>query len=317
MFIHSSMPALRVEGLTKSFRDTRAVDSITFEVSQGEIFSMLGSNGAGKTTTVNMLTTLIHPDAGRAWVEGVSLTEPDKIRPNVSVTGQFAALDEELTGRDNLEIIGALGHLGTSDMKDRADHLLQQFGLANAAGRSVRTYSGGMKRRLDIAVSLMARPRVLFLDEPTTGIDPENRLEVWDIVRDLADNGTTVFLTTQYLEEAEAIADRAVIMKEGRIIASGNVTDLKATLPEASVRVTTQTPQEAMVLAQKLTQPESSSLSLGEQEGLTVTVSGHNKVDLLRIVLLTAERESVHITDIEVRTASLEDVYLHAIGGQK
>ncbi|MCM3629126.1 ATP-binding cassette domain-containing protein [Paenibacillus glycanilyticus] len=226
--------AIEVRELRKSFKDTEVLKGTNFEVKQGEIFALLGSNGAGKTTIVKILTTLLKQDGGTATVNGFDiLSQPDKVRQAISLTGQFAAVDEILTGRENLIMIAKLRYL--KNPREVADDLLERFGLTDAADRKMSTYSGGMRRRLDIAMSLIGRPQIIFLDEPTTGLDPEARIEVWKIVKELADSGTTVFLTTQYLEEAEQLADRIAILHEGRIIASGTLPELKKMFPTAKV----------------------------------------------------------------------------------
>jgi len=225
---------IQVEGLQKSFKDLHVLRGVTFEVTPGSIFALLGSNGAGKTTVVRILSTLLKPDAGSVVVAGFDVAaQPLDVRGSISLTGQFAAVDEILTGRENLVLVGKLRHL--SDTGTLADDLLARFGLVDAGSRRVATYSGGMRRRLDIAMSLLGEPGVVFLDEPTTGLDPEGRLEVWKVIEDLADQGTTVLLTTQYLEEAEHLADRIAILHEGRIIANGTLAELKQLLPPAKV----------------------------------------------------------------------------------
>ena len=226
--------AIRVEGLEKSFKDLHVLRGVDFEVAPGSIFALLGSNGAGKTTVVRILSTLLKLDAGEVTVNGLNvLTQPLEVRGSISLTGQFAAVDDILTGHENLVLVGKLRHLNNPGAL--ADDLLAQFGLTDAGSRRVATYSGGMRRRLDIAMSLLGEPKVVFLDEPTTGLDPEGRLEVWKVIEDLADRGTTVLLTTQYLEEAEHLADRIAILHEGRIIANGTLAELKNLLPPAKV----------------------------------------------------------------------------------
>lgn len=226
--------AIEVKGLHKSFKGTDVLRGVNFEVQQGKIFALLGSNGAGKTTIVNILTTLLKQDSGTATVNGFDVgLKPEHVRQSISLTGQFAAVDEMLNGRENLIMIGRLRHLKNS--RQVADDLLHRFGLTDAANRRVSTYSGGMRRRLDIAMSLIGQPQVIFLDEPTTGLDPEARIEVWKIVKELAAGGTTVFLTTQYLDEAEQLADRIAILHQGRIIANGTLAELKDLFPPAKV----------------------------------------------------------------------------------
>ena len=226
--------AIQVKGLQKSYKKTHVLKGVDFEVAKGSIFALLGSNGAGKTTIVKILTTLLKQDSGTATVNGFDVAvKPDDVRQSISLTGQFAAVDEILTGRENVIMIARLRHLKTPHQI--ADDLLNQFGLTEAAGRRVSTYSGGMRRRLDIAMSLVGKPQLIFLDEPTTGLDPEARIEVWKTVKELANSGTTVFLTTQYLEEAEQLADRIAILHEGKIIANGTLADLKKLFPPTKV----------------------------------------------------------------------------------
>ncbi|WP_169008159.1 ABC transporter ATP-binding protein [Faecalispora jeddahensis] len=226
--------AIEVKGLQKSYKHLPVLKGVDFEVERGTIFALLGSNGAGKTTIVKILTTLLKPDGGTAVVNGFDVAaKPDDVRQSISLTGQFAAVDEILTGRENLIMIARLRHL--ENPRQVADDLLKSFGLTDAADRRVSTYSGGMRRRLDIAMSLIGKPQLIFLDEPTTGLDPEARIEVWKIVNELADGGTTVFLTTQYLEEAEQLADQIAILHEGRIIVSGTLEELKKLFPPAKV----------------------------------------------------------------------------------
>jgi ABC-2 type transport system ATP-binding protein len=226
--------AIQVKGLQKSYQKLHVLKGVDFEVKKGSIFALLGSNGAGKTTIVKILTTLLKQDSGTATVNDCDVaSKPDDVRQSISLTGQFAAVDEILTGRENLVMIARLRHL--NHPREVAEDLLKRFGLIEAADRRVSTYSGGMRRRLDIAMSLIGKPQVIFLDEPTTGLDPEARIEVWKIIKELADSGTTVFLTTQYLDEAEQLADRIAILHEGRIIANGTLAELKKLFPPAKV----------------------------------------------------------------------------------
>lgn len=225
---------ISTKGLRKSYKTTEVLKGVDFEVRCGEIFALLGSNGAGKTTAIRILATLLRPDGGTAFVSGFDVVRsPDKVRQSISLTGQFTAVDEMLTGRENVQMIARLRHL--DDPRAVVEGLLERFGLTDAAGRRAGTYSGGMKRRLDLAMSLVGKPSVIFLDEPTTGLDPEARLEVWEMVKGLAKGGTTVLLTTQYLDEAEKLADRIAILHEGRIIADGTLSELKKLFPPATV----------------------------------------------------------------------------------
>lgn len=226
--------AISVQGLKKSYKNMPVLIGVDFQVKTSSIFALLGSNGAGKTTIVKILTTLLKQDSGNATVNGFDVvSKADNVRQSISLTGQFTAVDEVLTGRENLIMMAKLRHL--IHPHQVADDLLKRFGLTDAANRKASTYSGGMRRRLDIAMSLVGKPQLIFLDEPTTGLDPEARIEVWKIVKELADSGTTVFLTTQYLEEAEQLADRIAILHEGKIIANGTLEELKKLFPPTKV----------------------------------------------------------------------------------
>jgi ABC-2 type transport system ATP-binding protein len=226
--------AIQVKELHKSFKTTEVLKGTSFEVKHGEVFALLGSNGAGKTTTIKIMATLLKPDSGSAVINGYDVMEkPDNVRQSISLTGQFAAVDEVLTGRENLIMIAKLRHL--DNPRGVADNSLERFGLIEAADRRVSTYSGGMRHKLDIAMSLIENAAIIFLDEPTTGLDPEARKEVWKMVKELAKNGTTVFLTTQYLDEAQQLADRIAILHEGKIIVEGTMSELKKLIPPAKV----------------------------------------------------------------------------------
>jgi ABC-2 type transport system ATP-binding protein len=230
----TTQPAIRVHGIEKSFKDLHVLRGVDFDVTSGSIFALLGSNGAGKTTLVRILSTLLKADAGTATVHGFDVAgEPVDVRESISLTGQFAAVDEVLTGRENLVLVAKLRHLNSPGAI--ADDLLARFSLTDAGNRRASTYSGGMRRRLDIAMSLIGNPPIIFLDEPTTGLDPQARIEVWQTVKELAKGGTTVLLTTQYLDEAEQLADRIAILHEGMIIQNGTLTELKQLLPPAKV----------------------------------------------------------------------------------
>ncbi|MFG1699616.1 ABC transporter ATP-binding protein [Nonomuraea sp. NPDC049309] len=227
-------PAISVRGLEKSYKNLHVLRGVDFEVARGSVFALLGSNGAGKTTTVRILSTLLKPDAGSAAVNGFDVvTQANDVRASISLTGQFAAVDEMLTGRENLVMVARLRHLKRPG--EVADDLLARFSLTDAGGRRVAAYSGGMRRRLDIAMSLIGDPPVIFLDEPTTGLDPQARIEVWRAVRELAGRGTTILLTTQYLDEAEQLADRIAILHQGRIIVNGTLDELRRLLPPTEV----------------------------------------------------------------------------------
>jgi ABC-2 type transport system ATP-binding protein len=252
-------PAIRVRGLEKSYGKLEVLRGVDFDVERGSIFALLGSNGAGKTTMVTILATLLRSDAGTAGVNGFDVaTQPSDVRESISLTGQFAAVDEILTGRENLVLVARLRHL--DEPGAIADDLLKRFSLTDAAKRRVSTYSGGMRRRLDIAMSLIGDPPVMFLDEPTTGLDPEARIEVWETVKGLAGRGTTVLLTTQHLEEAEQLADRIAILHRGRIIVNGTLAELKRLLPPAKVEYVEKQPSlEDVFFAVVGEDPETSS----------------------------------------------------------
>ncbi len=256
-------PAISVRGIEKAYKDLAVLKGVDFEVEKGSIFALLGSNGAGKTTMIRILSTLLTSDAGTAVVQGFDVaTEALKVRESISLTGQFAAVDEILTGHENLVLVAKLRHL--PNPRGIADELLAKFRLTDAGGRKVGTYSGGMRRRLDIAMSLVGHPEVIYLDEPTTGLDPEARIEVWDVVRGLADTGTTVLLTTQYLDEAEQLADRIGILHEGRIIANGTLAELKQLLPPAKVEYVEKQPTLEEIFLTLIGPPSTSS---GTQAG--------------------------------------------------
>ena len=251
----TTTPAIEIVGLTKSYADNAVLRGVDLSVPSGSIFALLGSNGAGKTTTVRILSTLLKADGGTASVNGHDVaTQPAEVRESISLTGQFAAVDEILTGRENLVLVAQLRRL--EDPGRIADGLLARFGLTDAAARRVGTYSGGMRRRLDIAMSLIGNPPVLSLDEPTTGLDPQSRNEVWNTIRVLAGQGTTVLLTTQYLEEAEHLADRIAILHEGRIIANGTLAELKQLLPPAKVEYVEKQPTLEEVFLAIVGQPQ-------------------------------------------------------------
>jgi len=263
------MPAIHVEGLEKSYKELHVLRGVDFDVARGSIFALLGSNGAGKTTIVNILSTLLRADEGAASVNGFDVaTHAASVRESISLTGQFAAVDEILSGRENLILIARLRHL--QEPGRVADDLLERFALTDAAARRVSTYSGGMRRRLDIAMSLIGNPRVIFLDEPTNGLDPQGRLEVWRAVKELASGGTTVLLTTQYLDEAEQLADRIAILHGGRIIVNGTLAELKALLPPAKVEYVEKQPTlEDVFLAIIGERDEGSTVGTG-----TITATG-------------------------------------------
>jgi ABC-2 type transport system ATP-binding protein len=306
--------AIVVEGLVKRFGGTTALAGVDLTVAEGTVLGLLGPNGAGKTTVVRILTTLLRPDSGRVEVAGVDvLRDPDAVRSSIGLTGQYAAVDEYLTGFENLEMVGRLYRLTRRDARARATELLERFDLADAAGRPAKTYSGGMRRRLDIAASLIARPRVLFLDEPTTGLDPRSRLGMWEFIADLAGSGTTILLTTQYLEEADRLADRMVVIDRGRVIARGTADELKAQVGGQRLELTLADAGELLVAAERLR-----PLALDEPHvdetarRLSLPVSGG--VDVLGEAIRRLEGTGVQVLDLALRRPDLDDVFLTLTG---
>ena len=260
----ATAPAIRVHGIEKSFKDLHVLRGVDLDVAAGSIFALLGSNGAGKTTLVRILSTLLKADAGTATVHGFDVgTQAGDVRESISLTGQFAAVDEILSGRENLVLVAKLRHL--PDPGAVADNLLARFSLTDAGGRRAATYSGGMRRRLDIAMSLIGNPPIIFLDEPTTGLDPQARIEVWQTVKELANNGTTVLLTTQYLDEAEQLADRIAILHKGTIIQNGTLAELKALLPPAKVEYVEKQPSLEDVFLTLVGEPDPAEPTTNEE----------------------------------------------------
>ena len=300
-----STSAIRIDGLTHRFGDVLALDDVSFDVKVGEVVGLLGPNGAGKTTTINVLSTLLIPDSGRAWVAGHDvLSAPRTVRGVISLTGQFAALDDMLTGRENLILFGRLRSLSKSEAAARADELLARFDLADAASKRAGTYSGGMRRRLDLAASLVVPAPVLFLDEPTTGLDPRSRAELWKIVRELRDDGLTIMLTTQYLEEADQLADRIVVIDHGRVVAEGTPAELKERSGGHACVV-------VPVELSRLDECAAALASFGEpavdREAGSVTVSDAGPEALSQIINLL---NGIELADISLRRPTLDEVFL-------
>jgi ABC-2 type transport system ATP-binding protein len=306
--------AISAEGLVKHFGDVKAVDGIDLTVPYGTVYGLLGPNGAGKTTTVRMLATLLRPTAGRATVGGIDLAkDPDAVRRQIGLTGQYAAVDEYLTGRENLDMIGRLYHLPGAYVKQRADELLERFALTDAADRPVKTYSGGMRRRLDLSASLVATPRILFLDEPTTGLDPRSRLQMWDVIADLVADGTTVLLTTQYLEEADQLAEQIVVIDKGRIIAEGTSDQLKTRVGGDRIEIVVQqgfSLEDAAAAIRAVADGEPTVDA--DTRLLRAPVSGGSTVLVEAVRALDAQ--GVKIDDLALRRPTLDDVFLTLTG---
>jgi ABC-2 type transport system ATP-binding protein len=305
-------PAILVEGLTKRFRSVVALDGIDFDVPPGTVFGLLGPNGAGKTTAVRVLTTILRPDGGRAEILGLDVVrEASAVRYRIGLAGQYAAIDPNLTGRENLRLIGRLSQLPGDRILPRAAELLERFELTDAADRPSRTYSGGMRRRLDVAAALMRRPPVLFLDEPTTGLDLRSRGELWEMVRELVAEGTTVLLTTQYLEEADRLADEIVVVDAGRVIARGTPTSLKSELGRTVVEIAL--PDEGRAIrAETVLDPVVSGRP--EREGTRVRVTSNDGARFLIEVLRALDAEDLDPGGLAVREPSLDDVFLSLTG---
>jgi ABC-2 type transport system ATP-binding protein len=305
-----SQPAIRAIGLRKSYGDTLALDGVDLEVAEGTIFALLGPNGAGKTTAVQILSSLIRPDGGEVRVAGHDLAqEPDAIRSAIGVTGQFSAVDNLLTGEENLQLMADLYHLDRREGRRRTADLLERFDLVEAAKKTPATYSGGMQRRLDLAMTLVGDPRLIFLDEPTTGLDPRSRRSMWQIVRDLVKNGVTIFLTTQYLEEADELADRIALLDHGKLVAEGTADELKRRIPGGHVRL-------QFTDADGL---EAAARTLGEvvrdDEALSLQVPSDGSVDALRALIDRLDEARIKVDGLSVHTPDLDDVFL-ALTGQ-
>jgi len=310
----SEKMALEATSLEKTFGGTKALDGVDLEVPRGSILGMLGPNGAGKTTTVRVLATLLRPDRGSARVAGHDVVaEAAQVRRYIGLTGQYAALDESLTGRANLVMIGRLGRLSVRAAKVRADELLSQFTLSDAADRGVKTYSGGMRRRLDLAASLVTRPQILFLDEPTTGLDLSSRMVTWDAVRALAGDGTTVLLTTQYLDEADNLADRIAVIDHGQVIADGTPAQLKAKVGGERVVLTVASADDlgaaAGILARHSTEPPRLDAAARVTEA-PVTAAARRMPEIVRDL----DAAGVLLDDLAIRHPSLDDVFLTLTG---
>ena len=309
----NSSSAVIVESLTKTFKGgVRALDGVSFEIPRGTVLGLLGPNGAGKTTTVRVLTTLLTPDSGSAHVAGVDVVaQPQAARRLIGLAGQYAAVDEALTGRENLLLVGSLNHLGRADRQRRARELLDRFDLMDAADRPLKTYSGGMRRRLDLAAALVARPPVLFLDEPTTGLDPRSRIDLWGVIAELVEDGTTLLLTTQYLEEADRLADRICVVDHGRVIAEGTASELKDRLGGTLVEVEFDSDDDALRAADVLADSGDGAL---HREASVIRVATSSGTATLTDVVRRLDAASIEFSGLQLRQPSLDDVFLSLTG---
>ncbi len=307
------MLAIEASGLRKAFGETRAVDGVDLAVPRGAVYGVLGPNGAGKTTTIRMLATLLRPDAGSAKVLGHDVvTDADAVRGLVSLTGQLASVDDELTGRENLVLLGRLLGYRTGQARERADELLEAFGLADAAGRLVKNYSGGMRRRLDLAASIVVTPELMFLDEPTTGLDPRSRNQVWDIIRALIGQGTTVLLCTQYLDEADQLAERIAVIDHGRVIAEGTPAQLKASVGSGALHVRLLDPDDRAEAAQVLARALDTEPYLEpDPAALSVTVTS---ADSASEAVAELARAGIGLASFSLAQPSLDEVFLALTG---
>ncbi|WP_031083550.1 daunorubicin resistance protein DrrA family ABC transporter ATP-binding protein [Streptomyces sp. NRRL WC-3549] len=306
--------AIYAEGLVKTFGDVRALDGVDLDVPEGTVLGLLGPNGAGKTTAVRVLTTLLRPDSGQAVVAGIDVLErPEEVRRSIGLSGQFAAVDEYLTGRENLRMVGQLYQMSGRDAKKRADQLLERFNLAGAADRTAKTYSGGMRRRLDLAAALVVSPPVMFMDEPTTGLDPRNRQQLWEVIQDLVAGGTTLLLTTQYLEEADHLAHDICVIDHGKVIARGTSDQLKARTGGERVEVVVHQSDQIEPARSVLATYGKGEITVSPHtRKLTVPVTGGAK--LLAEVIRDLDTRGVEIDDIGLRRPTLDDVFISLTG---
>lgn len=312
MIVASTM--IEVEGIEKSFKSTKALAGVSLKVERATVLGLLGPNGAGKTTLVRILSTLLKPDQGRATVAGYDVVrDAVALRSVIGLAGQYAAVDELLTGRENLELVGRLYHLGRSERRDRAQQVLERFSLTEAGDRPVKTYSGGMRRRLDLGASLVGRPLVLILDEPTTGLDPRTRLELWHFIEDLVRDGTTLLLTTQYLEEADRLAHRIAVIDGGRVIAEGSSDELKAQIGGAVLEVVVEDGGQ-LAAAVRLLEPMAEGHTRVDETRRLITVPSQGGAQLVVEAGQTLLSHGIDIDDIGMRRPSLDDVFLTLTG---
>ena len=305
-----SNSAIAASGLRKAYKDKIVLDGIDLDVAAGTVFSLLGPNGAGKTTTVNVLTTLIKADGGTARVAGHDVaTETKAVRAAIGVTGQFAAVDELLTGQENLQLMADLKRLGSAEAKRVVTDLLERFDLTESAPKLVSTYSGGMRRKLDLAMTLVDRPEIIFLDEPTTGLDPRSRRTMWDIIRQLVADGVTIFLTTQYLDEADRLADRIAVLDQGHLVAQGTPGELKRQIPGSHVRL-----RFADDLVVETAMRLLPGAARDDEDDLTVRVPSDGGAKSVRALLNQLDEQSIEVEDFSVHTPDLDDVFLALTG---
>jgi ABC-2 type transport system ATP-binding protein len=308
-------PAILTEGLKKSFGTVEALKGVDIKVPTGSVLGMLGPNGAGKTTTVRILTTLLNPDEGRAEVAGLDVVrDAPRLRFEIGLAGQNAAVDEILTGRENLEMVGRLYHLGKQEARKRADEILEQFGLAHAGNRPVKTYSGGMRRRLDLGASLVGRARILFLDEPTTGLDPRGRLGLWDVIKELVSEGTTLLLTTQYLDEAEVLSDRIVVIDDGTVIAEGTADELKTHVGGDVVELRLADQSKAADACGVLFDLGMGGTQLDKRSGTIRIPVKADGPDVMAEAIRRLDSAAIKLEDLALRRPTLDDVFLNLTG---
>lgn len=314
-FAHGNSAAVEAEGLVKVFGDNRAVDGVDLYVQAGTIYGVLGPNGAGKTTTIRMLATLLRPDKGSARIFGYDVMKDSHIvRQLIGVTGQYASVDESLSATENLIIFSRLHGLGRAEARRKAADLLEEFGLSEAAKRPLKHFSGGMRRRLDLAASLIAQPPLIFLDEPTTGLDPRTRAQMWETIRRLVKTGSTVLLTTQYLDEADQLADRIAVIDHGRVVAEGTVDELKASIGTSSLHLKVQSPQDVEGARQAIDRVLKVQSSVSPEAGkITAPMASADQVTDLLMVL---RAEGIHLTEISVQKPTLDEVFLTITGNE-
>ena len=306
--------AILAEDVYKHYGDVKALDGVSIAAERGKVLGLLGPNGAGKTTLVRILATLLKPDSGIVHVNGIDvLRQPQRVRENIGFAGQNAAVDEILTGRENLIMVGQLYHMSRQQAKQRAQELLERFTLTDAADRPAKTYSGGMRRRLDLAASIVARPKILFLDEPTSGLDPRTRIDMWETIRILVSDGTTLLLTTQYLEEADELADKIVVLDHGLVIAEGTADELKANMAAEFIDITVANPLHTAKASQLLKPVSTDAPQTDELRG-HVVIAVENGAQSIAEVVRLLDSDDIHIAELNLRRPSLNDVFLSITG---